>query len=346
MTVADEPPAPMPRPRRRAGVLAAAGLLAVIVAVVLGVATRWTELKVRWHVRALASSDPDDRRAAFDALDALGDPGRRAIAELVFQEAIARPGDPFFEARQEGFDMAWAGESQLEPSRERLVRYLRLARGLERTDALWTLKNGVLFPDEEIRAALHEIAVSEPNEGAAKFCCRVLVVDHRSRDIIRRLASQSLHRATRVEAISLGLSVRPEPADVPALEALVADASEDVRVAAAAVLAEHHGDAEAVTVLVDALRSSQPPEDAVVFAAAASLGRLGERRAVRALARAHDRLRARTGQSLIPELDEPLRVLTGTAAPAPDGLPETWGRWCDDRGSELGPQLDPDAPPP
>jgi hypothetical protein len=337
-----------------------AALLAVA-AVVLGWVACAAQVWRHFAFSRLRDVPPAKRAETAKELADSGERGLRVLEAVAFAPDLAVLDSETLAVRQVALDALWDHEPRAEPSHkgpgapsdERLARYVAQARGLARGDALQKLKvrrpSSVLF-----EAALETVLTDTDSEGSASACFYLVrclgAVDRAAaaRRSLRAAARLSSHAWTRTCAIR-GLGDVPDPEDAATLREALGDPVEEVRTAAALVLADPHRDPAGVPVLVAALRRnpSVPYWDDRSALAAKALGALRDRRAVAALVCALESGRRGT---LDMSAAVALEGITGSLEQRRGG--RTWSAWLSEHRGELPPQLapspdetEPESPP-
>jgi hypothetical protein len=245
---------------RRVGCLLAA--LAAAGAVVGVAAANRDELIFRHDLWSLLTADPGKWRETAAALFDRDASGQRAVEAVAFDPDAAP-----LALRQAALDVLiereprnagqGPGDPELTLSPRRLVRYLRDAQGLARTQALDSFPRDATNGDL-IDAAMD--AVNDPDESVSTrawaFVMRADVA--RTLPARRRAAFTCPHPRVRLQAVQLLAGAVDEHV---LLRRILADPDEDVRLEAARWLSEKFHDAAGLPVLA-AAREPRSPGDA------------------------------------------------------------------------------------
>jgi hypothetical protein len=331
------------RGRRRFFVVTAFAVLAVLVAVALVVvAARWSELRLRYEVWKLLRTDA--AKDAVEALAARGEPGLRILQAVAFQAELAPMDSRTRAARQAALDLLYSREDRDALSRDEpgLVRYLLLARDLERDGALQALRRHSGKPGQALLDAAIETMLTDPNsEGSMQACLYLSYLgDRRALPALRRAAVESPHRSTRYYACCIGLCgddtngrvphSMVDPANVPPLRRALADPEFSVRIAAGWTLSREYADPSGLAALVEGATHPRS-NDALIREGIAAIR---DRRYVAALVRAIETATGPSAGAVRQGADEALGEITGT------NFSHNWRGWLERHSSELPEQVE------
>ncbi|HZV03347.1 MAG TPA: hypothetical protein VFF73_41970 [Planctomycetota bacterium] len=332
------------RGRRRFFVVTAFGVLAVIVAVaVVVVATRWSELRLRYEVWRFMHTSAEAGEAA-KALWDRGEPGRRVLRAVAFQAELAPMDTRTLALRQAALGFLYSSEMNDDLARDEpeLIRYVLFARGLERDNALQALRRHSGKPGQALLDAAIETMLTDPNkEGSMQACLYLSYLgDRRALPALRRAAIESPHRSTRYYACCIGLCgddtngrvphSMVDPANVPPLRRALADPEFSVRIAAGWTLSREYADPSGLAALVEGATHPNS-NDALIREGVAAIR---DRRYVAALVRASETATGPSAGAVRQGADEALGEITGT------DFSHNWRGWLESHRSELPEQVE------